>query len=72
MQQGMMNCSNQLDSTSVHPTISIGDVGKVRANHILVENHSQAQDLIGRIDSGEDFAKIAKDYSTCPSKKEEV
>jgi parvulin-like peptidyl-prolyl isomerase len=43
--------------------------GKVRASHILVEKHSQAQALIGRINSGEDFAKIAREYSTCPSKK---
>ncbi|MBN2230404.1 MAG: peptidylprolyl isomerase [Candidatus Thorarchaeota archaeon] len=43
--------------------------GKVRASHILVEKHSQAQALIGRINSGEDFTKIAREYSTCPSKK---
>ena len=43
--------------------------GKVRASHILVEKHSQAQALISRIAEGEDFAKIARDYSTCPSKK---
>jgi peptidyl-prolyl cis-trans isomerase C len=43
--------------------------GKVRASHILVEKHSQALALIGRINSGEDFAKIAREYSTCSSKK---
>jgi peptidyl-prolyl cis-trans isomerase C len=46
-----------------------GNAGKVRASHILVEKQSQAQALIGRINSGEDFVKIAKEYSTCPSKK---
>lgn len=43
--------------------------GKVRASHILVEKHSQALALIDRINSGEDFAKMAKEYSTCSSKK---
>ncbi len=46
-----------------------GKPGQVRASHILVEKHSQALALITRIREGEDFAKIARDYSTCPSKK---
>lgn len=49
--------------------MSKAKAGKVRASHILVEKHSQALALIGRISSGEDFAKIAREYSTCPSKK---
>ena len=46
-----------------------GKAGKVRASHILVEKQSQALALISRIQEGEDFAKIARDYSSCPSKK---
>jgi len=46
-----------------------GKPGQVRASHILVEKHNQALTLISRIREGEDFAKIARDYSTCPSKK---
>jgi peptidyl-prolyl cis-trans isomerase C len=46
-----------------------GKPGQVRASHILVDKHSQALTLISRIREGEDFAKIARDYSTCPSKK---
>ncbi len=46
-----------------------GKPGQVRTSHILVEKHSQALALISRIRDGEDFAKIARDYSTCPSKK---
>jgi peptidyl-prolyl cis-trans isomerase C len=46
-----------------------GKPGQVRTSHILVDKHSQAQALISRIAEGEDFAKIARDYSTCPSKK---
>ncbi len=46
-----------------------GKPGQVRASHILVDKHSQALALISRIREGEDFAKIARDYSSCPSKK---
>jgi peptidyl-prolyl cis-trans isomerase C len=46
-----------------------GKVGKVRASHILVDKHSQALALISKIAEGEDFGKVAKQYSSCPSKK---
>ncbi len=47
-----------------------GKDGQVRASHILVNKHSQAADLIRRITvDGEDFAKIAREFSSCPSKK---
>jgi peptidyl-prolyl cis-trans isomerase C len=47
-----------------------GKGGKMRASHILVEKHSQAVELIRRIAvEGDDFGKIARDYSSCPSKK---
>ncbi|TFF96439.1 peptidylprolyl isomerase [Candidatus Thorarchaeota archaeon] len=43
--------------------------GKVRASHILVDKHSQALAIIRRIQEGEDFGKMAKQHSSCPSKK---
>lgn len=46
-----------------------GKPGQVRASHILVDKHSQALALISKIRDGDDFAKVARDYSTCPSKK---
>ena len=46
-----------------------GKAGKVRASHILVDKHSQALALISRIREGDDFKNVAKQYSTCPSKK---
>ena len=47
-----------------------GKPGQIRVSHILVDKHSQALALISRIrEEGEDFAKIARDYSTCSSKK---
>lgn len=46
-----------------------GKAGKVRASHILVDKHSQALALINKIVEGEDFAKVARNYSSCPSRK---
>jgi parvulin-like peptidyl-prolyl isomerase len=42
---------------------------KIRASHILVEKHSQAIQVMERLNKGEDFAKIASDVSICPSRK---
>jgi parvulin-like peptidyl-prolyl isomerase len=46
-----------------------GKAGKVRASHILVDKHSQALALINKIVEGADFGKVAREYSSCPSKK---
>ncbi len=43
---------------------------EVEARHILVENRDLAEDLLGRLKAGEDFAELAKEYSTCPSAAE--
>ena len=40
---------------------------RATARHILVESEEQCLDLKQRIESGEDFAGIAKECSTCPS-----
>ncbi|MCF2908361.1 MULTISPECIES: peptidylprolyl isomerase [Pseudoalteromonas] len=37
------------------------------ARHILVDNEAQCLELKQRIAAGEDFADIAKQYSSCPS-----
>ena len=37
------------------------------ARHILVETEEAANDLKAQIDSGADFAEVAKEHSTCPS-----
>ena len=39
------------------------------ARHILVKSREEAEKLKQRIAKGEDFAKIAKKYSQCPSGK---
>jgi len=39
------------------------------AKHILVKTKPEAEKLKARLDKGEDFGKLARKYSTCPSKK---
>ena len=40
---------------------------EVHAAHILVDTKSQANAVKYRIEGGEDFAKVAKQFSKCPS-----
>ncbi len=46
-----------------------GKAGKVKASHILVDKHSKAVEIIRKIAEGEDFAKMARGHSSCPSRK---
>ncbi len=41
----------------------------VHCAHILVEKQSQALEILAKIQAGGDFAKLAQEYSTCPSRK---
>ena len=38
------------------------------ARHILVETEAECLSLKSRIESGEDFGVLAREYSSCPSK----
>ena len=40
---------------------------QVRAYHILVDTKEKAEEIFKRIKGGEDFTKLAKENSTCPS-----
>ncbi|MFW9907990.1 MAG: peptidylprolyl isomerase [Candidatus Thorarchaeota archaeon] len=46
-----------------------GKPGKARVSHILVEKHSEALEIITKIREGANFAEMARNYSSCPSKK---
>lgn len=37
------------------------------ARHILVDSEAKAVELKGQIDSGTDFADVAREHSSCPS-----
>ncbi|MBU0954528.1 MAG: peptidylprolyl isomerase, partial [Spirochaetes bacterium] len=39
-----------------------------RASHILVSDRTLAQDLSRKAKQGADFASLAREFSTCPSK----
>lgn len=42
---------------------------KISAQHILVDERYEAEDLIKKIEGGESFDKLASDFSKCPSGK---
>jgi len=42
---------------------------QARASHILVKTEDQAQQIMKRLNDGEDFAKVARRFSSCPSGK---
>jgi peptidyl-prolyl cis-trans isomerase C len=44
-------------------------VKKVQARHILVGAKELADELKEKIDQGEEFTRLAEEYSECPSKK---
>ena len=41
----------------------------IKASHILVKKKSVADQLLERINNGESFSKLAKEFAECPSKK---
>lgn len=44
-----------------------GNTSEFKARHILVEEESQARDLISQLDEGAEFATLAQEHSTGPS-----
>ncbi len=43
--------------------------GKIKASHVLVEKFSKAQELYEDLKAGENFENLARQFSTCSSKK---
>ena len=39
----------------------------ISAQHILVDQKFEAEDLLKKLNDGEDFGKLAQDYSSCGS-----
>ena len=46
-----------------------GSKNTIQCAHILVNTKKEAENVLNRIKQGEDFAKIAKRVSRCPSSK---
>jgi len=42
-------------------------LAKASARHILVDTQEQCEELKKKIESGTDFAEVAKEHSKCPS-----
>ncbi|MDD1682200.1 MAG: peptidyl-prolyl cis-trans isomerase [Methanoregula sp.] len=42
---------------------------QVRASHILVKTEEQADQILKRLAGGEEFDKVARRFSSCPSGK---
>lgn len=49
---------------------SFGEAEQVKASHILVEDENKAKEIKAKLDAGEDFAELAKEFSTDESTKE--
>jgi peptidyl-prolyl cis-trans isomerase C len=45
-------------------------MSRARARHILVETEQICEDLKQKIETGTDFAEVAKQHSKCPSGKQ--
>jgi len=43
--------------------------GKIKASHILVDKFSRAQEIFEDLQAGENFENLARQFSTCSSKK---
>lgn len=41
----------------------------VRAKHILVKTEEEAEEIMKKLENGEDFDTLARQYSFCPSKE---
>lgn len=45
-------------------------MSKISAKHILVNHEYEAQDLVKKLQAGEKFEQLAKDFSQCPSSEQ--
>jgi peptidyl-prolyl cis-trans isomerase C len=44
---------------------------KLKAQHILVQYEYEAKDIMRKLSQGVDFGKLARDFSVCPSSRQD-
>jgi peptidyl-prolyl cis-trans isomerase C len=44
-------------------------MSQIQASHILVKHEYEAEDLLKKIAQGEEFADLARKFSSCPSSR---
>lgn len=62
--------SRMVNQVKAEVSVSANDLREVRARHILVKDEKLAQELLGRVKKGEDFAALAKKYSEDPGSRD--
>ncbi|HSQ93907.1 MAG TPA: peptidylprolyl isomerase [Methanoregula sp.] len=68
---GKTGSPSQDDAQSFYSRISssLYMAQQARASHILVKTEEQANQIMKRLADGEEFAKVARRFSSCPSGK---
>jgi parvulin-like peptidyl-prolyl isomerase len=57
-------------SPAIRNISKYSEEGGIQISHILVDTEKEARDILAKLNGGADFADMARQYSTCPSKEQ--